>query len=244
MLYASPNGGEVAHGLLIPGFDGTESVVLAAGILGATVMPHVIYLHSALTQRRVVGRTDEERFKIFRFERIDVIIAMTIAGLVNMAMLVAAAGIFHANGLTDIDSIQNAYHTFGSQVGNHADVMFGIALLASGLSSSSVGTLAGQVVMQGFVHRSIPLFLRRAITIAPAMLVLAIGVSPTRALVLSQVALSFGIPFALIPLVLFCRNRRLMGALTNHRLTTAAGVVVAAVIVSLNVFLLGQTFFG
>ncbi len=244
VLHSHPSGGDVAHGLLVPGFSGTESIVLAVGILGATVMPHVIYLHSALTQHRVVGQTDRERLSIFRFERIDVIIAMSIAGLVNMAMLIAAAGIFHTSGLVGIESIEDAYHAFGTQVGAHAGTVFAIALLASGLSSSSVGTLAGQVVMQGFVQRSIPLFVRRIITMAPAMVVLAVGVDPTRALVLSQVALSFGIPFALIPLVLFCRNRRLMGALTNRPLTTLAAWVVATVIVSLNVFLLFATFFG
>ena len=244
MLHADPSPPGIAHGLLVPTFSGTESVLLASGILGATVMPHVIYLHSALTQRRVVGRTDEQRRRIFRFERLDVVIAMTIAGLVNMAMLIMAAGVFHANGLTGVDSIDEAYTALGTIVGGHAQTMFAIALLASGLSSSSVGTLAGQVVMQGFIRRQIPLFVRRAVTMAPALLVLAIGVDPSKVLVLSQVALSFGIPFALIPLVIFCRNRRLMGALTNRPATTAAAVAVAAVIVSLNIFLLGQTIMG
>jgi manganese transport protein len=219
-------------------------VLLAAGILGATVMPHVIYLHSALTQRRVVGATPSARRRIFRFELVDVIIAMSIAGVVNMSMLITAAAVFHANGFTGVDGIEQASHMLGQVVGSHADTMFGIALLASGLSSSSVGTLAGQVVMQGFVRRSIPLFLRRAVTMTPAMIVLAVGVDPSKALVLSQVALSFGIPFALIPLVLFCRNRALMGALTNRRITTVAAFAVAAVIVCLNVFLIVQTFAG
>jgi manganese transport protein len=238
----SPHG--IASGLLVPRFDGSESVLLAAGILGATVMPHVIYLHSALTQRRVVGATPAARRRIFRFELVDVVIAMSIAGVVNMSMLITAAAVFHANGFTGVDGIEEASRMLGREVGPHADTMFGIALLASGLSSSSVGTLAGQVVMQGFVKRSIPLFLRRAVTMAPAMIVLAIGLDPSKALVLSQVALSFGIPFALIPLVIFCRNRDLMGALTNRRLTTIAAVGVAAVIVCLNVFLLAQTFAG
>ncbi len=239
---ASPKG--VASGLLIPRFDGSESVLLAAGILGATVMPHVIYLHSALTQRRVVGATAEARVRIFRFELVDVIIAMTIAGVVNMAMLITAAAVFHANGFDNVVDIQRASQVLGQVVGGHASTMFGIALLASGLSSSSVGTLAGQVVMQGFIHRSIPLFLRRGLTMLPAMIVLAIGVNPSRALVLSQVALSFGIPFALIPLVLFCRDRKLMGTLTNRRITTVAAFVVATLIVCLNVFLVVQTVAG
>jgi manganese transport protein len=169
---------------------------------------------------------------------------MSIAGVVNMSMLITAAAVFHANGFTGVDSIEQASHMLGREVGNHANTMFGIALLASGLSSSSVGTLAGQVVMQGFVRRSIPLFLRRAVTMAPAMVVLAVGLDPSKALVLSQVALSFGIPFALIPLVIFCRNRKLMGSLTNRRITTVAAVGVASVIVCLNVFLLIQTFAG
>ena len=238
----SPHG--IAHGLFVPGFDGSESVLLAAGILGATVMPHVIYLHSALTQRRVVGATPAARRRIFRFELIDVVIAMSIAGVVNMSMLITAAAVFHANGFTGVDGIEQASNMLGKVVGSHADTMFGIALLASGLSSSSVGTLAGQVVMQGFVRRSIPLFLRRAVTMAPAMIVLAVGLDPSKALVLSQVALSFGIPFALIPLVIFCRNRDLMGTLTNRSITTVAAIGVATVIVCLNVFLLVQTFAG
>ena len=239
---ASPHG--IATGLAIPRFSGSESVLLAAGILGATVMPHVIYLHSALTQRRVVGATPEARRRIFRFELVDVIIAMTIAGVVNMAMLITAAAVFHANGFDGVDGIQRASHVLGQVVGGHAQTMFGVALLASGLSSSSVGTLAGQVVMQGFIRRSIPLFVRRGLTMAPAMVVLAIGVNPSKALVLSQVALSFGIPFALVPLVLFCRDKSLMGTLTNRPVTTAAAFAVATVIVCLNVFLLVQTLTG
>jgi manganese transport protein len=224
-----------------PGFDGAESVYLAAGILGATVMPHVIYLHSALTQNRIVGATEAERRRIFRFELVDVVIAMTIAGLINMSMLVIAASVFHENGLTGISDLDQAYAQLGALLGSHADVVFGIALLASGLSSSSVGTMAGQVVMQGFVRRRIPLFLRRTITMAPALIVLGIGVNASSALVLSQVVLSFGIPFALVPLLLFCRNRKLMGGLVNRRVTTVAAIGIAAVIICLNVFLLVQT---
>lgn len=236
----SPSG--IAHGLAVPQFAGTESVLLATGILGATVMPHVIYLHSALTQRRVVGRTEDERRRIFRFERIDVIIAMSIAGVINMSMLIMAAGVFHARGLTGVEDIDEVFHRLGDLVGANAQYAFGAALLASGLSSSSVGTLAGQVVMQGFVDRQIPLFLRRGLTMAPALVVLAIGVNPSRALVLSQVVLSFGIPFALIPLLQFCRSRDLMGGLVNHRATTVVATVVVALIVGLNAFLLLETF--
>ena len=241
LFFARPEASEIAKGLLTPQFDGTESVLLATGILGATVMPHVIYLHSALTQRRVVGRTEEERRRIFRFERTDVIVAMSIAGVNNMSMLVMAAAVFHGRGLTGVDDIDQVFDLLGSLVGQHAQIAFGVALLASGLSSSSVGTLAGQVVMQGFVRRQIPLFLRRGITMAPALIVLAIGVNPTDALILSQVVLSFGIPFALIPLLGFCRNRELMGGLVNRRSTTAVATVVVVLIVGLNAFLLAQT---
>jgi manganese transport protein len=243
VFLADPSRSDIAQGF-IPGFEGSESVLLAVGILGATVMPHVIYLHSALTQHRVVGATDEEKRRIFRFELVDVVIAMGIAGLVNMSMLVIAAAVFHENGMTDAgDDLVQVADVLGTELGSHANLLFGVALLASGLSSSSVGTLAGQVVMQGFVRRRIPLFLRRAITMAPALVIIAAGVDASRALVLSQVALSFGIPFALIPLLWFCRDRSLMGALVNRRSTTVVAVAIAALIIGLNVFLLQQTLF-
>jgi manganese transport protein len=242
VVLADPSPEDIAEGF-VPGFSGTESVLLAVGIIGATVMPHVIYLHSALTQHRVVGATDDEKRRIFRFELVDVVIAMSIAGLINMSMLVIAASTFYENGLVDVgDDLTVVYDTLGSYLGAHANVLFGVALLASGLSSSSVGTMAGQVVMQGFIGRQIPLFVRRVVTMLPALVVAGIGIDPSRALVLSQVVLSFGIPFALVPLLFFCRDRRLMGALVNRRSTTVAGVVVATVIISLNVFLLAGTF--
>src|SRR5215213_9087053 len=244
MFYAQPEGDRILAGLFTPQFAGTESVLLAAGILGATVMPQVIYLHSALTQRRVVGRTDEEKKKIFRFELVDVVIAMAIAGTINASMLIMAAALFHANGLTGVGDIDKAFHQLNVQVGSTSAILFGVALLASGFSSSSVGTMSGQVVMQGFINRSIPLWLRRFITMLPALVILAIGLNPSRSLVISQVVLSFGIPFALIPLLIHCRNRQVMGALVNRRVTTAIATVVVALIVSLNVFLLYQTFFG
>jgi len=244
MFYAEPEADRILAGLFTPQFAGTESVLLAAGILGATVMPHVIYLHSALTQRRVTGRTEEERKKIFRFELVDVVIAMSLAGVINASMLIMAAALFNANGLTNVSDIDQAFNQLGVLVGDNSATLFGVALLMSGFSSSSVGTMAGQVVMQGFIRRQIPLFLRRAVTMAPALIILAIGLNPSRALVLSQVVLSFGIPFALIPLLMFCRNRGIMGGLVNHRLTTAVAMVVVALIVSLNVFLLYQTFFA
>jgi manganese transport protein len=245
VVMADPDPSEIAHGLLVPGFDDSESVLLAVGILGATVMPHVIYLHSALTQHRLVGATEEAKRRIFRFELVDVVIAMGLAGVVNMSMLITAAAVFHAEGLTEVgDDLSQVYESLGIHLGDSASVLFGVALLASGLSSSSVGTMAGQVVMQGFVNRSIPLFLRRLITMLPALVIIAAGADPSRALVLSQVVLSFGIPFALVPLLLFCRNRGLMGTLVNRRVTTVAAAVVATVIISLNVFLLQQTLMG
>jgi manganese transport protein len=241
VFLAKPDAGEVAKHLVIPGFKGSESVLLAVGILGATVMPHVVYLHSALTQNRIEGRNEEEKRKIQRFERIDVIIAMVIAGAVNISMLAIAAAVFFGVG---IESIEDAYSNFELELGSGAAILFGVALLASGFSSSSVGTLAGQVVMQGFINRRIPIFLRRAITLAPALVVLAIGVDPSRSLVISQVVLSFGIPFALIPLVIFTSRRNLMGSLVNTRLTAGAAWIVASLIVCLNVFLLYETFLG
>src|SRR5215216_2769290 len=243
MFYAQPEGDRILAGLFTPQFAGTESVLLAAGILGATVMPHVIYLHSALTQRRVVGRTEEEKKKIFRFELVDVVIAMAIAGTINASMLIMAAALFHANGLS-VGDIDFAFEQLKVLEGNTPAILFGVALLASGFYSSSVGTMAGQVVMQGFINRRIPLFLRRLITMLPALIILAAGLNPSRSLVISQVVLSFGIPFALIPLLLFCRNRNLMGVLVNYRLTTAVATVVVTLIVCLNVFLLYRTFFA
>ncbi len=241
---AKPDAGETVRHLFVPGFAGTESILLATGIIGATVMPHVIYLHSALTQRRIVGRDDSERRRILRFERIDVVIAMSLAGLVNIAMVLVAAALFHGSGLAGIESIQGAYAALGTLVSSHAATIFGIALLASGFASSSVGTMAGQVVMQGFIQRRVPIFLRRALTLAPALLILAIGVDPTNALIGSQVVLSFGIPFALVPLVMIARRKDIMGALVNPGWLSALAGAVAALIIVLNVFLLEQVFLG
>jgi manganese transport protein len=232
------DGGEVARHLFVPGFDGTESILLATGIVGATVMPHVIYLHSALTQNRIVGRNSEERRRILRFEKIDVVIALALAGLVNIAMMVVAAALFHGGGLVGIETIEGAYHGLARIDSQGAATIFGIALLASGFASSSVGTMAGQVVMQGFIHRQIPLFARRALTLLPALVILAIGVNPTDALVGSQVVLSFGIPFALVPLVVIAAKREVMGDLVNPRWLTAIAAVLAGLIIALNVFLL------
>ncbi len=240
VVLADPSPGGVAHGTFVPTIGGTSALVLAVGIVGATVMPHVIYLHSALTQDRLVGRTPDARRRIFRFTLIDVVVALGIAGIVNMAMLAIAAAVFYGHGVPNAgDDLTVAARQFGNTLHHHSGLLFGIALMASGISASSVGTMAGQVVMQGFLRRRIPVFLRRAITMAPALVVLAVTVSPARVLVFSQVALSFGIPFALIPLMMFSRRRDLMGALTNARITTIAGIAITVVIVALNVVLLG-----
>ena len=232
----------IARGF-IPSFAGTDSVLLATGILGATVMPHVIYLHSALTQDRIAARDDRERRSLMRFGKVDVLIAMGIAGLINMSMLIVAGSLFHGQA-SGIDSIEGAYDGFEKYAGAGAALAFALALLASGFASSSVGTYSGQVVMQGFIARTIPLALRRLVTMAPALIVLAIGLYPSRALIISQVVLAFGIPFALVPLVLVSSKREVMGSLVNARLTTIVAWVVAALITGLNLFLLSQTFFG
>jgi manganese transport protein len=227
---------------LVPGFAGTDSVLLATGIHGATVMPHVIYLHSALTQDRTRGAGAPTRV-LLRYQRIDVGLAMGLAGLVNLSMLLIAAALFHGTGAEGADTLAGV-HSGLAAVDGTAALAFALALLASGFASSGVGTLAGQVVLQGYLRRRIPILLRRALTLAPALAVLAIGVDPTRALVLSQVVLSFGIPFALIPLVLLTRRRDVMGDLVNRPVTTLAASVVAAVIIALNAFLLVQVITG
>src|SRR6266568_4627900 len=242
LFYANPPLGTVGLHAVKPEFAGSESVLLAVGILGATVMPHVIYLHSALTQHRIVPRNDEEAKTLYRYTRIDVLIAMVIAGLINLSMLVVAATVFFGSGLTNVESLEGAHRTLEPLLGGASSVLFALALTASGLSSSTVGTMSGQVVMQGFIQRRIPLFVRRVVTMIPAFIVIAIGLDPSRTLVVSQVVLSFGIPFALIPLVMFTSRRDVMGVLVNHRLTIAAAVVVATIISGLNIFLLGQTF--
>jgi manganese transport protein len=228
-------------GGFVPGFEGGDSVLLATGILGATVMPHVIYLHSALTQNRIRPADDAEKRRLLRYQRIDVTIAMGVAGLVNMSMLIIAAALFHGSALSDVETIEGAHAGFKELVGPGAAIAFGLALLASGFASSSVGTYAGQVVMQGFINRRIPLLLRRLVTMLPALVVLAIGLDPTKSLVISQVVLSFGIPFALVPLVVLTSKREIMGELVNRRVTTIAASVVAGMIIALNLFLLWQT---
>jgi len=235
MVGADPK--EIAAGL-IPGAAGNGAVLLIAGIVGATVMPHVVYLHSALTKSRVGVSGDDERRELLRFQRLDVVIALGAAGLINLSMLFVAAAVFRHSAPGSADSLQAAHEGLGRLVGGGAALAFAVALLASGLSSSSVGTYAGQVVMQGFIRRRIPLYLRRAITMAPALIVLGLGLPTTGSLVISQVVLSFGIPFALVPLALLTRRRDIMGPLVNRRVTTVAITVVTGIIIVLNVALL------
>ena len=224
----------------LPGLDGTSSLYLAVGIVGATVMPHVVYLHSAMTGLRVPVRNERERRKVLRFERFDVLVALGIAGVVNLAMLAVAAKLFHTPALSGLESISVAHAELGRLVGGAAALAFAVALLASGSSSSSVGTYAGQVVMAGFIGIRIPLFVRRAVTMLPALVVIAAGANPTSALVLSQVVLSFGVPFALIPLVLLTSRRDVMGDYASGRATRALAWLCALAISGLNVFLLVQ----
>ncbi len=241
---AQPAGTELAMALIRPRLTDTESVLLAVGILGATVMPHVIYLHSALTQGRIITRDPEKKRQIYRFEIYDVILALGMAGLINAAILIMAAATFHRSGYHVFLELTDAYVTLQPLLGPLAATAFAIALLASGLSSSTVGTMAGQIIMQGFVRWRIPIWVRRTVTMIPAIVVIGTGFDPTRALVLSQVALSFGIPFALIPLIWFTQRRDLMGPLTNTRLTTIAASIVAALIIAFNLFLIYQILVG
>ncbi len=246
-IVGKPDFGAAGAAILQPHFAGTESVLLASGILGATVMPHVIYLHSALTQDRVATSDAKQRRRLFRFELVDVVIAMGVAGLINAAMLMMAATTFWAQGYdvtASDDIIREAYRTLTPLLGGASSTIFAVSLLASGLSSAAVGTMAGQVIMQGFLGRTIPIWLRRGVTMLPALIVIALNVDATRTLIISQVILSFGIPFALIPLVMFTRRRDIMGDLVNHRITTILVTGVVTIIVALNLFLLYQTFFG
>jgi manganese transport protein len=237
LVIAPPDAGAAAVHAVVPSFAGPESVLIAVSIVGATVMPHAIYVHSALTQNRIPAVGDHERVRTARYARQDVLAAMGLAGLVNMAMLAAFAGLLAGTGA---DTIQAAFHAVRVGEGYPAALALGVALLASGLSSGSVGTLAGQVVMRGFLERQVPLLARRAITLVPALTVIVAGVDPTQALVLSQVALSFGLPFALVPLAVFTSQRRTMGSLASSRSIAVAGWGVAALVTTLNAYLLAQ----
>ena len=237
-----PNWGDLLYHSVVPQFSGTESILLATGIVGATVMPHAIYLHSALTQGRIVVREPSQLKRLFRYQMVDVIVAMGLASLVNMAMLIMAASTFFKHGMTGVGTLEVAHHTLEPLLGKASSWIFAISLLASGLSSSAVGTMAGQIMMQGFLQRQIPVWIRRLVTIIPSLVVIFIGLDPTRTLVISQVVLSFGLPFAIVPLIMFTSRKNVMGVLVNHPATTALTCVAAALILALNVFLVYQVF--
>ncbi|MEC0298922.1 MULTISPECIES: Nramp family divalent metal transporter [Peribacillus] len=243
VFYAKPDTSAVVLGLFTPKFEGVDSILLSAGMLGATVMPHAIYLHSSLTQRRIVGVNDLERKRIYRFELIDIVIAMLIAGAINAAMVIVSAALFHKNGAL-VEDLDVAYQQFGAMLGPSVAMFFGIGLLFAGLSSSSVGVMTGDVVMQGFIKRHIPIYLRRVITTVPPLLIILWGVNPSKALVMSQVVLSFGIAFALLPLIMFTSNEKIMGSLVNHKITSGAAWLIAVLIIGLNLFLLYETLFS
>lgn len=238
LAIVKPVWGQVLYHAVVPSFQGKESVLLSVGILGATIMPHAIFLHSALTQGRVKVKKAAQLKKLFRLELIDVFIAMGVASLINGAMLIMSAATFHAQGLTTMGDLSVAFKTLEPLMGKASSIVFGFSLLAAGLTSASVGTMAGQVIMQGFMHFEIPVWVRRLVTMIPSMIVIMIGLDPSRTLVISQVLLSFGLPFAIIPLVIFTSKKKIMGVLVNSRWVTALAYLVAGVVVALDMFLI------
>jgi manganese transport protein len=243
-VLSQPDLSQIAYHSVVPWLGNNESILLAVGVIGATVMPHAIYLHSSLTQGRIVPRNDSEKVKIQKFSTKEIFIAMTLAGFVNLSMMYMAASVFNSSGHSQIADIQSAYHTLTPLLGSAAASVFLISLLASGISSSVVGTMAGQVIMQGFVGFTIPLWFRRLITMLPTVIIVAIGVDPTRTLVISQVVLSIVLPFPIIALIYFTQKKDLMGVLTNKRITTVLATLFAITILGLNVWLVIQTFLG
>jgi manganese transport protein len=240
-IWDAPDWPAVARHAVLPQLADQSSVLLAVGILGATVMPHVVFLHSHLARDRITARDAAQARRLFRFTLVDTIGAMGLAGLINAAMLVMAAATFNVAGHGDVATIETAYRTLEPLLGPQASTVFAISLVAAGLSSSTVGTLAGQVIMQGYLRRTVPLWLRRGVTMLPALVAIAIGLEPTSTLVLSQVVLSFCLPVALVPLVLFTARRELMGGLVNRGRTTLCAIVVVGLIVALNALLLVQS---
>ena len=230
-----------AKHMVLPQLPDADALMISVGIIGATVMPHAVYLHSGLTQHRAPPRNDRERRKLVSYSNREVIIALAVAGMVNMAMVMMASAAFHA-GHSDVAEIESAFHTLTPLLGGAAAAVFLVSLIASGISSSVVGTMAGQMIMQGFVGFGIPIWLRRLVTMLPAFVVVALGVDATTALVLSQVVLSIALPVPMIALVMFTRNRQIMGSFANSRLTSAVAIFGAAVVLVLNVVLLVQTF--
>lgn len=243
LFLAKPDWAAVGIHTLVPSLPNGEAVLIAVGMLGATVMPHVIYLHSQLVQCRKTPETEEQRLKHFRLERMDIAIAMNIAFLVNAAMVVVAASVFFAKGI-EVETIEQAHQSLTPLLGTLSSGAFAIALLASGLSSSAVGTMAGQTIMKGFVNLRIPITFRRLVTMAPALIIIGLGVDPIKALIMSQVVLSFVLPAAIIPLMLITRRKDIMGSLVNGPLTNVIGWVITSLIIGLNAVLLYLTFSG
>jgi len=239
-----PDWAQIGYHAVIPQFSGASSIVLATGILGATIMPHAIFLHSSLTQNRVMVHEPDQLKRLYQYEIVDVIVAMGVASLVNGAMLIMAASTFFKNGLYDAGTLEAASRTLQPLLGRFAGTVFAISLLASGLSSASVGTMAGQMIMRSFLEKEIPVWIRRIITIVPSMIVILLGLDPSKTLVFSQVVLSFGLPFTIIPLVLFTSNPKIMGVLVNKRITTLLASVIAGIVVILNIFLVVSAFLG
>jgi manganese transport protein len=225
---------------VVPQIADAQALLLAVGIIGATVMPHAVYLHSGLTQARMPVRDDTERRKVLRFSNQEVVIALALAGLVNMAMVMMASSAFHA-GHPDVAEIETAYHTLTPLLGVGAAGVFLLSLIASGISASTVGTMAGQMIMQGFVGFRIPILVRRLVTMLPAFVVVALGVNATNALVVSQVVLSIALPLPMIALLIFTGRRDIMGDFTNGRITRIAALIGTAVVLVLNFFLIAQT---
>src|SRR5215468_4793206 len=240
MFIAPVDWGAAAFHAVVPKLADAEALLLAVGIIGATVMPHAVYLHSALTQARTPVRNEVETRQVLRFSNQEVIVALAVAGLVNMAMVMMASSAFHA-GHSDVAEIETAYHTLTPLLGGAASALFLLSLIASGISSSTVGTMAGQMIMQGFVGFRIPLVVRRLVTMAPAFVVLALGVNATRALVISQVVLSIALPLPMVALLMFTRRRDIMGAFANGRTTNIAAVCGTAIVLALNAVLILQT---
>ncbi|MGJ7909723.1 Nramp family divalent metal transporter [Neobacillus sp. LXY-1] len=241
MLLSHPSLSKIAYHSVTPWIGGTSSIMLAVGVIGATVMPHAIYLHSSLTQKRVVPVNDQQKLRIQKFSTIEIFIAMGLAGLVNLAMMAMSAAVFFESGNTVIASIETAYQTLTPLLGPAAASVFLVSLLASGISSSTVGTMAGQVIMQGFVGFSIPLWLRRMITMFPAFIVVFLHLDPTHTLVISQVVLSIVLPFPIVALIYFTRRKDIMGVLVNKQLTTIVSILCAAIVLILNIVLILQT---
>jgi manganese transport protein len=241
MFIAPVDWGSAALHTVMPQLADGEALLLAVGIIGATVMPHAVYLHSGLTQARIPTHDEGEIRTVVRISNTEVVIALVIAGMVNMAMVMMASSAFHA-GHSDVAEIETAYHTLTPLLGIAAAGVFLVSLLASGVASSTVGTLAGQMIMQGFVGFRIPIWVRRLVTMVPAFIVVGFGANPTNALVISQVVLSIALPLPMVALLIFTRNADIMGRFANDQLTHAAAIVGTTIVLLLNVFLILQTF--